>query len=162
VLIPRPIGVAIVLALVCVVVSAQACAEEWDTIAPGKSTVDAVRAQFGDPTKQTTQKLEGYDTTQWIYEGERAPRGIVRLVVDFGLLTDSGYRPDTVRALTIEPAAGVFTRDFVEIGWGVPSRVGKQGDTPVFFYEKGLLVEFDKEGWLAERMTFTPPQPPAR
>ena len=49
----------------------------------------------------------------------------------------------------------------MERGWGIPNRVGKDGQTPVFYYESGLLVLFDKDGWMAMSMVFTPPQPTA-
>jgi hypothetical protein len=139
-----------------------AIAAEWGTIAPGTTTLEAVRKRYGEPTRRSTQKVEGYDTTEWVYEGERAPRGIRRATVEFGLLTDSGFKPDIVRLLRLEPASGVFTRTTVLRGWGRPSRVGKEGDAPLFYYETGLIVLFDKDGWMARRMLFTPPQPPAR
>ena len=87
------------------------------------------------------------------------PRGLQRLVVDFGLLTGAGYRANVVRTMRLEPVPGVFTRDTVLIGWGTPQRAGKDGETPVFFYQDGLIVYFDKEGWVAARLLFTPPQP---
>jgi hypothetical protein len=155
------VGVALVLAIVCASVL-PARAAEWGAISPGRSTKDAVRERFGQPTKSTAMKVEGYDTMQWVYEGERAPRGVRRLTVDFGLLTPSGYQPDTVRVLTLEPTPEVFTRPTVVAGWGEPSRVGKEGDTPLFYYEEGLIVMFDRAGWIAEKMIFTPPQPPAK
>ena len=138
---------------------APAFAAEWGSIVPGTSTTESVRARFGQPTRQATQKVDGYDTTEWLYEGERAPRGLQRLVVDFGLLTGAGYRANVVRTMRLEPVPGVFTRDTVLIGWGTPQRAGKDGETPVFFYQDGLIVYFDKEGWVAARLLFTPPQP---
>lgn len=136
-------------------------AAEWGTIVPGQTTQEAVHARYGEPSRRGVQKVEGYDTTEWVYEGTRAPGGIRRLVVEFGLLTPTGYRPEVVRVMRLEPAPGVFTRPLVERGWGVPDRVGKDRDTPLFFYESGLLVFFDREGWMAVAMVFTPPQPTA-
>jgi hypothetical protein len=136
-----------------------AVAEEWGTVIPGETTIDAVRARFGEPTRSQSVKVEGYDTTEWVYEGTRAPRGIRRLTIDFGLLTPAGYRPDLVRIMRLEPNPGIFTRSTVLMGWGTPTRMGKDKDRPIFFYQDGLLVEFDKDGWLALVMTFTPPQP---
>lgn len=135
-------------------------AAEWGTIDPGRSTMEAVRAQYGGPTRATTRKVEGYDAAQWVYEGAQAPAGIRRLTVDFGLLTPAGYRPALVRALTLEPKPGVFTRETVLTGWGEPSRVSAAGQPKSFFYESGLIVLFDAEGWQVESMLFTPPQPP--
>jgi hypothetical protein len=108
-----------------------------------------------------SQKLEGYDTAQWIYEGDQAPRGMRRVTIDFGLLTPQGYRADVVRVMRIEPRPGVFTRATVLAGWGVPQRVGKDKDADVLFYESGLIVYFEKAGERVETMIFTPPQPPA-
>ena len=142
-------------------VAGGAGAAEWGTIVPGQTTQEAVRARYGEPSKRGAQKVDGYDTTEWVYEGARAPAGIRRLVVEFGLLTPGGYRPEIVRVLRLEPGPGVFTRPLVERGWGPPDRVGKERDTPLFFYESGLLVLFDKDGWLAVSMVFTPPQPAA-
>jgi len=131
---------------------------EWGTIIAGTSTKESVTARYGQPTKNTTQKVEGYATTEWIYEGRQAPPGMRRLVIDFGLLTPSGYRPELVRLFKLEPKPGVFTRDVIVSGWGEPARVGREGDLEVFFYEEGLLVHFESNGDDAKLMTFTPRQ----
>jgi hypothetical protein len=156
------LSVAMVAALVVVLAvpaPAPAHAAEWGAIAPGESTIETVRARYGEPTRSEALKIESYDAKQWVYERDRAPAGIRRLTVEFGLLTPAGYQADVVRVLRLEPNPGIFTRNTILIGWGVPSRAGKDNEAPVFFYRAGLLVEFDKEGWLAVRMTFTPPQP---
>jgi hypothetical protein len=137
-------------------------AAEWGAIVPGVSNKETVRQRFGEPTKSTAMKVEGYDTVQWLYEGDRAPRGVRRMTVDFGILAVPGYQPDTVRVLTLEPVPLVFTRPTVLAGWGQPERVGKEGETPLFYYQEGLIVMFDREGWDAQRLIFTPPQPPAK
>ena len=136
-------------------------AAEWDTIAPGQTTQEAVRARYGAPTRTTSQKIEGYDSLQWLYEGAQALKGFTRATIDFGVLTPTGYRPELVRAMRLEPRPGVFTRTTVLQGWGSPQRFGKEKDADVFFYESGLLVYFTKDGSLAEAMVFTPPQQPA-
>jgi hypothetical protein len=133
-------------------------AAEWGTISPGESTREDVRARYGEPTRSSPLKIEGYDALQWEYEGDRAPGGMRRMTLEFGLLTDAGYRPEVVRIMRLEPKANIFTRGTVLMGWGAPTTVGQEGETPIFFYQSGLLVEFDKEGWIALRMTFTPPQ----
>jgi hypothetical protein len=138
---------------------ASAPASEWGTIIPGTSTMDAVRAQHGGPTKTETQKVDNYDTTSWLYEGAQAPVGLRRMVVDFGILQAGGYQRDVVRSFRIEPKPGVFHRRIVLAGWGAPERVGKQGDVEVFYYAEGLVVMFDKEGLQAQTLVFTPPQP---
>lgn len=138
---------------------APAAASEWGAIVPGTSTMDAVRAQHGGPTKTETQKTDNYDTTTWLYESAQAPVGLLRMVVEFGILQAAGYRRDVVRSFRIEPKPGVFHRRIVLAGWGAPERVGKQGDAEVFYYADGLVVMFDKEGLQAKTLVFTPPQP---
>lgn len=135
-------------------------AAEWDTIRPGESTQSAVRAQFGEATKVSSRKLEGYDTAQWIYEGDQAPKGMTRVTIDFGILTPRGYRADLVRQMLLEPRRGIFTRPTVVAGWGEPDVADVEGEAKVFRYRAGLFVYFDKEGRIAERMYFTPPQRP--
>jgi hypothetical protein len=134
-------------------------ASEWGTIIPGTSTMESVRAQYGGPTKTETHKTDNYDTTSWLYEGAQAPVGLLRMVVDFGILQAGGYRRDIVRSFRLEPKRGVFNRKIVLAGWGAPERVGKQGETEVFYYAEGLVVLFDKEGLDAQTLVFTPPQP---
>lgn len=138
---------------------APATASEWGTIVPGTTTMDAVRAQYGGPTRTQAQKTDQYDTTTWTYEGAQAPVGLLRLVVDFGILHAGGYRRDVVRSFRLEPKPGIFHRRIVLAGWGAPDRVGKQGDAEVFYYADGLVVLFDKDGFQAQTLVFTPPQP---
>jgi hypothetical protein len=138
-----------------------ASAAEWNSIRPGVSLQNDVRRQFGAPTKVSSQKVEGYDTTRWLYEGEQAPRGIVRVTVDFGLLTPAGYRAEMVRSMLLEPKPGVFTRTMVLGGWGRPDGMDKENGVDVFKYRTGLFVYFDKAGWIAERMYFVHMASPA-
>jgi hypothetical protein len=140
--------------------AASARAAEWGTIVPGESTMDAVRARFGAATRTVAQKVEGYNASQWLYEGARAPAGMKRMVVDFGLLTAAGYRREVVRVLRLEPKPGIFTRVLVLRAWGEPTRFTPEGQVPPsLFYESGLLVTFDKAGEDASALEFTPPQP---
>ncbi|MGH7302891.1 MAG: hypothetical protein ACRELZ_06345, partial [Candidatus Rokuibacteriota bacterium] len=67
--------------------AAGAAAAEWGQIKPGATTQPEVRSRYGAPTRETPQKIEGYDSLQWTYEGPQAPSGIARMVIDFGLLT---------------------------------------------------------------------------
>jgi hypothetical protein len=48
-----------------------ALAAEWGQIKPAVTTQPDVRKRYGAPTKETVQKIEGYDSTQWLYEGRR-------------------------------------------------------------------------------------------
>ena len=148
----------VVLIALGVITPSRAVASEWGLITPGTSTTATVKAQYGDPTRISPGKLEGYDTVQWLYEGPQAPVGMSRMTIDFGLLTESGYRADVVRTFRLEPKPGIFTRETIVMGWGPPARAGRQDDVPVFFYEEGLIVFFDAEGWLAESMLFAMPQ----
>jgi hypothetical protein len=134
-------------------------AAEWGTIMPGTSTMEAVRTRFGPASKTSTQKQEGYDAAQWSYEGTAAPPGFTRLTVEFGLLTPAGFRADLVRDFTLTPKPGIFNRKTIINGWGVPNRIGRENDLEVFLYQEGLIVYFGQDGWEAQLMVFTPPQP---
>jgi hypothetical protein len=136
-----------------------ATAEEWGGIEPGVTTTDQVRARYGAPSKETRGKAEGYDTMEWIYEDAKAPGGIQRMTVDYGLLTREGYKQTVVRLLRLEPKSKIFGRNTVIQAWGVPDGLSKQNEADVFFYRSGLLVNFDKQGDEATLLTFTPPQP---
>ena len=135
-------------------------AEQWGGIEPGESTMAVVKSLRGTPTRTTKQKVDGYDTEEWVYEDAKAPAGIRRLTVDFGLVISSGYRPDLVRSLKLDPKPGAFDKDAITTGWGPPAGVGKEGDVDFFFYREGLFVYFAKDGHGVATMTFTPPQPP--
>lgn len=136
-----------------------ALAAEWGGLAPGVSTMDGVRERYGAPSRSAAQKVQGYDTTQWVYEEPRAPAGMRRMVVDFGLLQPAGYRRELVRTVRLEPKPGVFQRSTVVAGWGVPTGTREEAGAPVFFYREGLLVYFDKDGWEAQALILTIPQP---
>ena len=135
-------------------------AEQWGGIEPGESSMAAVRGLRGSPSRTTTQKVDGYDTAEWIYEDAKAPGGIRRMTVDFGLMTPAGYRPDLVRSFKLEPKPGAFDKNSITTGWGPPVGVGKDGDVELFFYKEGLFVYFAPDGHAVATMTFTPPQLP--
>ena len=105
------------------------------------------------------QKIDNYDIEKWIYQDDRAPTGIVRLTVEFGLLRDGKYQPEVVRVFELEPHGGTFNRGIVSSGWGLPDRIGQQGNEEVFLYKEGLLVYFAENGWNVRLMIFTLPQP---
>lgn len=134
-------------------------AADWGGIEAGVTALEQVRERYGAPSKETRAKVEGYDTVQWTYEGPRAPSGLVRMVVDFGLLTPGGYKPNVVRVLRLEPKPLIFGRSAVVDGWGVPDGISTEGGQTTFFYKIGLLVTFDKGGESAAVMNFTVPQP---
>ncbi|HEY7040552.1 MAG TPA: hypothetical protein VID28_16945 [Methylomirabilota bacterium] len=151
--------VGLVLFLVLSVLGSPARAEEWGGIDPGVTTLDAVRARYGAPTKETKAKVEGYDTTQWVYEERQAPGGIQRMTIEYGLLTPQGYKPNVVRLIRLEPKSMVFGKTTVVQGFGVPDGMSTQNDQEIYFYKSGLLVTFNKEGTEAIVLNFTPPQP---
>ena len=149
----------LVLVVALLLVGAPVQAAEWGLIRPGASTMDTLRAQYGAPTRVDRQKVDSYDTESWVYEGPKAPTGMERLTVEFGLLQEEKYRADVVRAFRLEPKPGTFNRGVVTNGWGFPDRMGRENKSDVFLYRDGLLVYFDEAGWNAKLMVFTLPQP---
>ena len=111
-----------VLAVTCVVATLAlpraAAAAEWNGIVPGVTSADVIRARYGPPSKETKQRVDDYDTVEWTYEGERAPGGFQKMVLEFGILLRSGYSPNTVRVLQLDPRRFSFTKDMVVSGWG--------------------------------------------
>lgn len=137
----------------------RATAADWGQIIPGETTEAGVRSRYGAPVKQSVQKVEGYETEQWLYEGAKAPAGIKKMVIDFGLLLPTGFKKDVVRTFRLEPKPDIFNRRLVLDGWGLPGRLGKDGDLEFFLYKEGLLVYFAAGGEQVVAMIFTPPQP---
>jgi hypothetical protein len=149
----------LLLGLALVLAASAARASEWGGIRPGVTTVAQVRERYGAPSTESRPRVEGYDTQQFVYEGSKAPAGIQRMTVDFGLLTPGGYRPELVRIFTLEPHPSIFGRATVVQGWGVPDGVSTAPDGAVtLFWKAGLLVALDREGY-ATSMIFTVPQP---
>ena len=136
-----------------------ASAAEWGLIQPGISTTQTVRERYGAPSRTERKKVEKYDTETWIYEGDRAPNGLMRLTVEFGLLRDNKYMPEVVRVFQLEPHGATFNRGIIGNGWGFPDGSGKTGDEEFFVYKDGLLVYFAPDGWNVRVMLFTVPQP---
>jgi hypothetical protein len=134
-------------------------AEEWGGVTPGVSTQESVAGRYGSPSRELRQKLEGHDTTQWIYEDEKAPPGMIRMTVDFGLLSQKGYEPRAVRSFLLEPRPGVFFKRHILEGWGSPNRAGSQNERLVFVYQSGLVVFFGADGESVVSMLFAIPQP---
>jgi hypothetical protein len=134
-------------------------ASDWGGITPGVTTLEQVRERYGAPSKESKAKMENYDTITWIYEGPKAPIGMIRLTVDLGWLAKDGFKPNVVRLFRLEPHPRIFPLQAVMDGWGVPSAAGSSGGRPTFFYEEGLVVIFDPQGLFAENMSFSLPQP---
>jgi hypothetical protein len=152
-------GRRLLLLVALLLIAAPALAAEWGLIRPGVSTMTSLRAQYGEPSRVERQKVEKYDTEDWIYEGPKAPVGMERLTVEFGLVQQDKYRADLVRAFRLEPKPGTFNRGIVTNGWGFPDRMGRENQSDIFLYREGLLVYFDEAGWNARLMVFTLPQP---
>jgi len=150
----------LILLLALLLAPRPATALEWGAIQPGASTVEQVRERYGPPSKESRPKVEGYDTLTWIYEGSRAPGGIARLTVDFGLLTAAGYKPGVVRIFTLEPKPAIFGRATVVQGWGIPDGKKDNPDgTMTLLWREGLIVTLDKAGEEATSLIFSLPQP---
>jgi hypothetical protein len=152
----RVIVVALALALAA---PAAAWAASWGGIIPGETTLEQVTERYGAPSSQTKQKVDNYDTTTWIYEGNKVPEGIIKMIVDFGILRPDGFKPNLVRVFTIEPRPTIFAVQTIVDGWGVPAAAGDSNGYPTMVYEEGLVVVFDKETLWAQTLTFTVPQP---
>ncbi len=150
---------AVLTALVLLQGAGFACAADWGGITPAETTLEAVRARYGEPSKAEKKKIESRDVTMWTYEGARAPRGLVRMMVEFGVRQSGRYQPDVVRTFRIEPRTGVFERRHVVLAWGKPDRGGTQDGVPVMIYKSGLTVYFDKDLINAVSMWFTAPEP---
>lgn len=162
----RVLGLAVVLVVLVTTLGLPGLAPalEWGLIDPGETSMDAVRRRYGNPTRATTQKVDGYDSAQWVYEEAQAPTGMVRMVVEFGMLTPKGYLPQIVRSLLLHPKPGTFNRPIVVQGWGQPTATGQQSGSPAYLYEDGLFVVFDEAVWEVQTMLFIPKQqipPPA-
>ena len=136
-----------------------ASAGEFGNIEPGVTTMEQVLELYGRPSKEIPAKVEGYDTMQWVYDRSQAPEGLVRMIVDFGMLTPAGYKPTVTRLLTLEPKPSIFIKKTIIDGWGLPDGEGSRDGVLTFFYREGLLVLFDKEGENVERMIFSIAQP---
>lgn len=149
------------LALAAAQGASRAGAAEWGAIVAGESTMEDVRARYGPPTRAAKKKVDGRETDEWVYEGTRAPAGMVRMTVEFGLEASKGFRADVVRAFRLEPKPGIFDRDSVRLGWGEPTGISKPGQPLSYFYEEGLFVQFAEDGSTVESMLFAPPQPTA-
>jgi hypothetical protein len=149
-----------ILALVLLLAAGPVAAADWGGIYPGTTSVEQVRARYGAPSNESRPKVEGYDTLQWVYEGDRAPAGMVRMTIDFGILTAAGYKPNVVRLLTLEPKPAIFGRNTVIQGWGIPDGIADNKDgSATLVWNDGLLAVFDKDRENARALVFSVPQP---
>jgi hypothetical protein len=151
---------AVLLALLPLLLASPAAAAEWGGLRPGVTKLPEVRERYGPPSKESRPKVEGYDTIEWVYEGTRAPTGMNRLTVEFGMLANGVYEPTLIRIFTLEPHPAIYGRMTVIQGWGVPDGKTTAADgTTTLVWRSGLFVTLDKEETRAVSMTFSPPQP---
>lgn len=137
-------------------------AESWGGLVPGETLRAGVEALYGRPSRERALVEEGQTVAEWTYAGERAPRGLERMVVTFGFRAGGRFAPDIVRSVTLYPKPRVFSLLAISNGWGSPDAVGTEEATgrPSFHYRtRGLLIIFDKTGAWAEFLLFGPRQP---
>lgn len=149
---------ALAVAVVALVVPGATLAEEWGGIVPGDSTMDSVRERFGEPSSIGKKKVDKYDAVDWKYEEDRAPKGLIRMVVEFGVLKAGKYAPTAVRTFRLEPKPGVFTRGSIVIAWGKPQKMGHQDGVPVMLWDSGLTAYFEDGVVNAISLWFTQPR----
>jgi hypothetical protein len=136
-------------------------ADSWGGITPGQSTLGDVQARYGRPTRERSVVDEGHTVPEWTYIGERAPAGLNRMVVSFGLRGPAGFTADVVRAVAIYPKPRVFSLEAVTIGWGTPDAVGsaeQTGQLALRYDRRGVLVLLDPTKTWAEMILFAPAQ----
>ncbi len=108
--------------------------------------MDAVRKRYGKPTQATTQKVDGYDSAQWVYEEAEAPTGMDQDDRRVRHPHPDGLVPQIVRSLLLHPKPGMFNRQLVVQGWGPPTATGEQSGSPAYLYEDGLFVVVRRGG----------------
>ena len=137
-------------------------ADGWGGITPGATTRREVEGRYGRPTRERAVTEGGRTGTEWTYAGDRAPQGLDRLVVGFGLLRGGRFEADVVRGLALHAKPRVFTVQAITNGWGTPDAIGTDQATgrPAFRYDaKGLLIILDQTGEWAEDLLFAPQRP---
>lgn len=137
----------------------------WGGITPGETRQRDVEARYGRPSRERSVTEGGLTGAEWTYVGDRAPRGLERMVVGFGLVRPTGFVPDLVRALTLYPKPHVFSVAKLTEGWGKPDAIGTDEQTKrsVLRYDaEAILVFLDRSGEWAEVMVFAPEGTAAR
>jgi hypothetical protein len=136
-------------------------AESWGGLTPGETTRARVETLFGRASRERALVEEGRTVPEWTYAGERAPQGLERMVVSFGLLAGGRFAPDLVRSVTLYPKPRVFSLLAITNGWGPPDAIGTEeatGRSSFHYRTRGLLVILDRTGAWAEIMVFGPIQ----
>jgi hypothetical protein len=155
-------GLGLALMVATLGAAADLAAESWGGLTPGETLRGGVESLFGKPSRERPLVEEGRTVAEWTYAGDRAPRGLERMVINFGLASGATFNPDVVRAIVLYPKPHVFSLRAISNGWGPPDAVGTEEATgrPSFHYRtRGLLIIFDKSGSWAELLLFGPHQP---
>ena len=137
-------------------------AESWGGITPGETTRADVEGLYGRPSRERTLVDEGRTVAEWTYAEARAPRGLIRMVINYGLMSGDRFIPDVVRSVTLYAKAHLFPLPTIASGWGEPDAVGTEeasGRHSFHYRTRGLLIVFDKTGSWAEILVFGPRQP---
>ena len=145
--------------------AAAAAAATWGGITPGETTRREVEARYGRPSRERSVTEGSYTGAEWTYTGDRAPRGLDRMVVGFGLIGPRGFAPDVVRALTLYAKPRVFTVPAITAGWGPADAMGidqATGRQALRYDAKGMLVLLDPKAEWAEILLFAPEKAAAR
>jgi hypothetical protein len=138
-------------------------AESWGGLTPGETLRGGVESVYGKPSRERSLVEEGRTVAEWTYAGDRAPRGLERMVINYGLASSAAFNPDVVRAIVLYPKPHIFSLRSISSGWGLPDGVGTEEATgrPSFHYRtRGLLIIFDNSWSWAEVLLFAPPQRP--
>lgn len=139
-----------------------AAAASWGGITPGQTTRREVEARYGRPVRERVVTEQGMTGSEWIYSGDRAPQGMDRMVIGFGLVRGPAFVPELVRSVELQPRARVFSVIQITQGWGRPDAIGTDPATgrPAMRWDaRGLLVVLDRSGQWAELMLFAPEPP---
>lgn len=136
-------------------------AENWGGLTPGETNQAGVEAIYGKPSRDRPVVEEGRTVAEWTYAGDRAPRGLERMVISFGFMVSGRFAPEVVRSIVLYPKPHVFSLLAISNGWGKPDAIGTEESTgrPSFHYRTlGLFIILDKTGSWAELLLFSPRQ----
>jgi hypothetical protein len=131
----------------------------WGGITPGETLRREVEARYGRPSRERTVTEGNLTGSEWLYSGDRAPRGLERMVVGFGLVRPQGFAPDVVRSLVLFPKPNVFPVATITDGFGLPDAVGSDDEQnrPLFRYDtRAIVVILNRTGEWAETIVFAP------
>jgi hypothetical protein len=145
--------------LATLLVATAVSAAGWGGITPGETRQREVEARYGRPSRERSVTEGGLTGAEWAFVGDRAPRGLDRMVVGFGLVGPQGFTADLVRVLTLYPKPRVFTVASLTQGWGKPDAIGTDEQTKrsVLRYDaRAILVFLDRSGEWAEVIVFAP------